>query len=287
MKEFVFIVDKELNNIKAKDFLLYKKLSNEIIAKIKFGGVFVNGKVLTNINERVKAFDEIQIKLPKDEVNPFIEKVNGNLQVLYEDEYFLAVFKESGVLTHSSKSNQATSLEQLVLGYINAPFTFRAINRLDKDTSGIVLIALDMVSACFLNQQMKERLIKKSYYAVVKGEVKENHFFIEKPIKRQDENSMKRVCDDSGQYAKTECKIIKKLADGNTLLEVTLHTGRTHQIRVHLASIGYPLYADQLYGEKVDGKKYFLCAKKIEFTHPFSNEKIEISVEDKIIQKLK
>ena len=142
-----------------------------------------------------------------------------------------------------------------------------------------------MISASFLNKQMKDGLIKKSYYAIVSGNILESHFFIEKPIKRLCPQGMKRVCDESGQYAKTECKVIKNFVD-KTLLEVFLHTGRTHQIRVHLSSIGYPLFADELYGQKEKGESYFLCAKKLCFFHPFKNEQIELSVEDKILKEL-
>ena len=131
-----------------------------------------------------------------------------------------------------------------------------------------------MITASFLGEQMKRGEIKKTYTAIVVGKPNEKHFFIEKPIKRQNENSMKRVCADDGQFAKTECQVVCELDDGLTVLDLKLHTGRTHQIRVHLSSIGLPLYADALYGQKVDGKTYTLHAKSLEFIHPFTKEKI-------------
>ena len=285
MKEYSFIVPEKLNNIKAIDFLSLSGISSEIIQKVKFGGVIVNQKTLTNINDRLFENDIVKIVLPPDTINPYIKKIKGDLEILYEDEYFLAVFKEKGVLTHSSKNNKLSSLEELVLGYLDCPYSFRPINRLDRDTSGIVLIAKDMLTASFLNKQMKDGLIKKSYYTIINGCPKENHFFIEKPIKRLSPQGMKRGISEDGQYAKTECKVIKTFKD-KTLLEVFLHTGRTHQIRVHLSSIGYPLYADELYGEKIENEKYFLCAKKLCFLHPFLNKQIEISIEDKILKTL-
>ena len=278
MKKFTFIVDEKLNNCKCIDFLRSIKISAEIITKVKFGGVFVNEKPLTNINYRVKKDEQVKIVLPPDTPNPYITPKKEKLEIIFEDDYMLAVKKQKGVLTHSSKGNGALSLEEIVCGYfLPKSFTFRAINRLDRDTSGIVLIAKDMLTASFLGEQMKNGDIKKTYSALVLGKPKEENFVIEKPIKRISENSMKRAVADDGQYAKTECFVVGETKDGFTRIDAKLHTGRTHQIRVHLSSIGLPLYADALYGEKVDGKTYTLHAKSLEFTHPFTKEKIKLT----------
>ena len=280
MREFVFKVDKKFNNYKCIDFLRSIGISTEIITKVKFGGVFVDGKKLSNINDRVNLGEKVKVALPQDTPNPYITPKKEKLEIIFEDDYMLAVKKEKGILTHSSKGNSALSLEEIVCGYfLPNPFTFRPINRLDRDTSGIVLIAKDMLTASFLSEQMKRGEIKKTYSALVVGKPKENHFFIEKPIKRISENSMKRVCDKDGQYAKTECFVVGETKDGFTQIDAKLHTGRTHQIRVHLSSIGLPLYADALYGEKVEGKTYTLHAKSLEFIHPFTKEKIKLVCE--------
>ena len=280
MKEFVFIVEQKFNNYKCIDFLSAIGLSSQIINKVKFGGVFVCEKQLSNINERVKTGEQVKIVLPNDRPNPYITPSKEKLDIIFEDEYMIAVNKQKGVLTHSSKGNGAPSLEEMLCGYfLSNPFTFRAINRLDRDTSGIVLIAKDMITASFLGEQMKRGEIKKTYSAIVIGKPKEKHFFIEKPIKRISENSMKRVCADDGQFAKTECVVVGEIKDGFTQIDAKLHTGRTHQIRVHLSSIGLPLYADALYGEKVDGKTYTSHAKSLEFIHPFTKEQIKLTCE--------
>lgn len=280
MKEFTFIVDEKFNNYKCIDFLKSINISTEIIGKVKFGGVFVDDKKLSNINDRVKFGEKVKIVLPKDSPNPYITPRKEKLEIIFEDDYMLAVKKEKGVLTHSSKGNGALSLEEIVCGYyLPTPFTFRPINRLDRDTSGIVLIAKDMLTASFLSEQMKRGEIKKTYSALVLGKPKEKHFVIEKPIKRISENSMKRVVANDGQYAKTECFVVGETENGFTIVDVKLHTGRTHQIRVHLSSIGFPLYADALYGEKVDGKTYTLQAKSLEFIHPFTKEQIKLTCE--------
>jgi 23S rRNA pseudouridine1911/1915/1917 synthase len=277
MKEFLFKVTEKFNDYKVIDFLKSQGVSREIILKVKFGGIKLNQTIISNSNQKVKRGDMVTIILPPDKINQYVTPIKEKLCVLYEDEYLLAVKKEKGVLTHSSKHNSVKSLEQIVLGYLDEKICFRPINRLDRDTSGIVIVAKDMFTASLLSNEMKKGLFKKTYSAVVVGSPTEEHFFIEKPIKRQDGVSMKRVCDEGGDYAKTECIFISE-KDGLSTLDIILHTGRTHQIRVHLASIGLPLYADSLYGKKIDGKTYELCAKTLEFTHPFTKERIKLSI---------
>lgn len=281
MKEFNFSVGENFNSIKTVDYLKRLGFSKEVIQKIKFGGVFVNGEQITNINCPLNPLDKIKILLPPDQFNPYIQPKKENLDIIYEDEYMLAVVKKKGMLTHSSRRNSALSLDQLVTGYFApSPFTFRAINRLDRDTSGIILIAKDMITASFLGEKMKRGEIKKTYSAIVCGMPKTKHFFIEEPIKRISPDSMKRQCSPDGKYAKSECRFIKQIQGDLSIVEVTLHTGRTHQIRVHLSHIGLPLYADSLYGEKVEGKTYQLCAKRLEFTHPFTKKHIVLEIKN-------
>ncbi|MBO5851164.1 MAG: RluA family pseudouridine synthase [Clostridia bacterium] len=277
MKTFTFKVEKQFNNYTILNFLKEIGVSNEIIKKVKFNGLFLNETKIKNINDLVKEGDVIKVVF-NDVLNPFIKAQNGNLQVVYEDEYLLVVNKESGVLTHSSRHNESLSLEGLVYNYNKSePYAFRAVNRLDKDTRGLVLIAKDELTASLLNEQIKQGKIEKRYIAKVKNEPKQNHFIIEKSIKRQSENSVKRVVDGGGQYAKTECFYLGKDENGLHNLEVLLHTGRTHQIRVHLQSENLALYADALYGEKVAEKTYYLNAYKLTFTHPFLNKKLTLT----------
>ena len=281
MREHLFIVEQKFNNYKCKDFLKGIGVSKEILLKIKVGGIFINEALVTNVNQLVNSGDKVKIILPIDQPNAYAKPIKGDLQVLYEDDYILAVFKPSGMPTHNSKGNVLNSLDQLVCGYF-APqeFTFRAVNRLDRDTCGIVLVAKDMLSCSLLGEMVKRGEVKKTYTALVKGVPKLEHFIIEKPIKRQSDSSMKRVCAVDGKYAKTECQLIKQLENGLSLLSIILHTGRTHQIRVHLSDYGFPLFADALYGEAVKDKTYWLCASKLEFIHPITKEQIIIQVND-------
>ena len=284
MQELEFLVSSKFNNVKAVDFLKQQGVSDEIIKKVKFGRVFVNGQVLNNVNNRLCLGDLVKVCLPLDKSNPFVKPLKGDLQVVYEDNYLLAVIKPKGMLTHCSRSNQTIALDQLVCGYFDPqPFTFRAVNRLDRDTSGLVLIAKDAFTASLLGEQMKQGKVIKTYSALVNGVPEQERFIIEKPIKRQNSNSMKRVCASDGKYAKSECVLIKRLEDGNSVIEVKLITGRTHQIRVHLSSVGLPLFADSLYGEGVEGETYSLCAKKLQFFHPITTEEMTIELKSDLI----
>ena len=280
MKEFVFVVDQQFDNVKPLIFLSRKGVSDEIIKKVKFGGIFVNGTVLKDANEMLFCGDKVKIVLPPDKPNPYIVPINAPLDVIYEDQYIIAVNKPKGMLTHSSKHNQTASLEQVVCGYFSPqPFTFRGVNRLDKDTSGIVLIAKDAYTASLLGEQIKKGGIQKTYSALVVGKPPSEHFIIETPIKRLSPNSMKRTCAQDGKPAKSECSLVQSLNDGKSIIDVRLHTGRTHQIRVHLSSVGLPLFADSLYGEKIEGQTYSLHAKELKFTHPITKKEIVITAE--------
>ncbi|MBR2385059.1 MAG: RluA family pseudouridine synthase, partial [Clostridia bacterium] len=277
MKEFIFVVDRQFNNIKPLTFLSEMGVSDEIIKKVKFGSVFINGEVLKNANDSLSVGDKVKFILPPDKPNPYVLPIKAPLDVIYEDQYLIAVNKPKGILTHSSRHNQTASLEQVVCGYfLPLPFTFRPVNRLDKDTSGIVLIAKDAYTASLLSEQIAKGEMQKTYSALVVGELPSEHFIIEKPIKRLSPSSIKRTCADDGTYAKSECTLIKKLNDGKSLIDVRLHTGRTHQIRVHLSSVGLPLFADSLYGEKVEGQTYTLHAKELKFIHPITKKEMVI-----------
>lgn len=280
MKEFIFVVDQQFKSVKPLIFLKEKGVSDEIIKKVKFGGVFINGEVLKDANESLSFGDQVKIVLPSDKPNPYVTPIKAPLDVIYEDQYLLAVNKPKGALTHSSRHNQTVALEQVVCGYfLPRPFTFRAVNRLDKDTSGIVLIAKDAYTASLLSEQIKKGEIQKTYSALVVGVPRKEHFFIEQPIKRLSPNSIKRTCAPDGKYAKSECTLVKGLNDNKSIIDVRLYTGRTHQIRVHLASVGLPLFADSLYGEKIEGQTYTLHAKELKFIHPITKKEVVIRAE--------
>lgn len=274
MKEISKSVTCEFDGMRISDYL--KKgllLSVTLIKRVKFGGVFINGN---NVHMRaiVHTGDTVTVKLP-EKTSENIKPVNIPIDVIYEDDYLIAVNKPSGMPTHPSRGNSLTTLAEGIMAYF-APqqFVFRSINRLDRDTSGIVIIAKDPISADRLSKEMKSGGYVKKYSALISGVPSPSHAIIDAPIDRECDGNIKRIVTGSGKRAITEYRVEKILKNGDSLCEITLHTGRTHQIRVHMAHIGHPLRYDFLYGEREDGKIYKLHAKSIEFTHPFTNERL-------------
>ena len=248
-------------------------LSSTFLSKVKLGGVFLNGE---NVHMRatVQNGDRIEIFFPK-ESSEGIPPIDLPLEILYEDEHMLAVCKPKNMPTHPSKGNSLPTLANAVMHYFGEDFVFRAITRLDRDTSGIVLIAKTQYAAARLSADMKAGRFAKIYTAVVQGIPEEKNGRIDAPIRREAEGQMRRIVAEDGKRAVTEYETLCIRQDKNAVLSLRLLTGRTHQIRVHTAHIGHPLLGDFLYGEKnEDG--YFLHCTKMEIPHPITGKMITI-----------
>ena len=255
-----------------KSFLYSNGLSVTLVKKAKYGGILLNGKTVT-VRAEVKPGDKVEVYIPKS-VSEGIPPMDIPLTVIYEDEDILAVDKPMNMPTHPSKGNNLPTLANAVMGYYGGDFVFRAVNRLDRDTSGIVIIAKNQISASTLSASMKKGLWRKKYHAVVEGVPKQKTGRIDAPIERMEEGNIKRVVRADGKTAITEYTVIEDHGD-SSLCEITLLTGRTHQIRVHMAHIGHPLVSDFLYGTKSE-KEYFLRCKEITFPHPKSGKTIVV-----------
>ena len=203
------------------------------------------------------------------------------LDIIYEDGDIIALNKPAGMPTHPSHGHYYDTLANGLAFYFakkSIPFVFRAVNRLDRDTSGIVLVAKNRASAYRISSEMSRGEIKKTYIAAAVGAVYQSGTVIAN-IKRRYESIIERtVCpENEGQYAETQYAPL--YTDGKvTLLEVRPVTGRTHQIRVHMAYIGHPLCGDTLYGEESEliGRQALHCSR-LEFTHPTTGERITLS----------
>lgn len=236
-------------------------------------GIFRGDSVIKS-HEIVHSGDVITLRLPreKNEISP----VQGSLDILYEDEYLLIVNKPDDMPVHPTKIHQRDTLANIVSFYQHSrgeSYTFRALNRLDKDTSGCVMIAKDRLTYSLVKDS-----IKKVYVAVCEGVITDAGM-IDSPIGPEPGSKIKRCIRADGQSAITYYKPIRN--DGrHTLLEIWLETGRTHQIRCHMSGIGHPLAGDDLYGGSLnDIPRQALHCQKLSFIHPHTKKPICISTD--------
>lgn len=277
MERYTEIVRDVVGEMKIRDYLKRRiGLSTALIAKVKYDNVLLNGEIVY-MRATVKNGDRIDIDLP-DEDSENIEPMDIPLDIVYEDEHVIAINKPRNMPVHPSRGNHLPTVANAVRSYVGHPFVFRAINRLDRDTSGIVLIAKDRLSGAKLYQAMKDRKFGKTYLALVDGVPSEKHGFINAPIAREAEGEMKRVVREDGKEALTEYEVVETYENNTSKIKVTLHTGRTHQIRVHMAHIGHPLVNDFLYGTRGDDTNHLHC-NTLSFPHPFRGEIITVTAD--------
>lgn len=250
-------------------------LSVTFIKKVKMGGISLKGERVT-VRATVNEGDLLTLALP-EERSEGIRPINIPLTVLYEDEHILAVDKPRGMPTHPSKGNSLPTLAEAVMGMYGGNFVFRAVSRLDRDTSGIVVIAKDQITAGALAEQMKRGEFDKRYTCITEGVPSPTVGRIDAPIRRESEDSIRRVVAEDGKNAVTEYEVIK-VVGSRALCRIRLLTGRTHQIRVHMAHIGCPLHGDFLYG-RVTEEGYFLRCDSVSFSNPHSGKKLTIKVD--------
>lgn len=273
MKKITATVPKRLHGMRILDFLKSEMhLSVTLIKKAKYGGVFVNG-INVHMRHILSEGDSVDVILPTGQSD--IKPLPMPLDIVYEDEYMLAVSKPTNMPTHPSRGNHLPTLAEGITAYLNdESFVFRAVNRLDRGTGGIVLIAKDAVTAARLSQIMKSGGFVKRYIALVSGIITPPTGIIDAPIEREHPDTIKRIVRPDGKRAVTEYKTLRTTDDGNSICEITLHTGRTHQIRVHTSYIGHPLVNDNIYGE--GNGDFKLHAYYLSFRHPYTNEMIEL-----------
>ena len=263
---------------------------------IKLGSVKVNGQIKKS-SYLLKEWDKIEFEAPPEE-DLIIKPQNISLIVVYEDENMLVVNKPSGMLTHpTAQERENTLVNALLYKYgedlsdINGEFRRGILHRLDRNTSGLLMIAKNNKAHEYLAKQIKNHTITKKYRAIVKGIIDEDEFEINAPIARNPNQPHKMTVKDDGKPSKTLVKVLERFKDA-TYIELTLITGRTHQIRVHMKSINHPVYNDTLYGAgqgKVKTDEQVLQSYFLRFTKPFGGEIIELQIEpdDKIKKVLK
>ena len=209
----------------------------------------------------------------------------GQFEIVYEDEDILLVNKPSDMTIHPIRTNLEDTLANAIACYYKEQgddgIVFRAMNRLDRYTSGLVLIAKNIVSAGYLEEDVLKRRMEKRYLGIVKGKMEKDEELIDAPIYRPDPVDIHRVVDfEKGQKALTYYRVLGYREDKDiSLVEFQLMSGRTHQIRVHMSWLGHPLIGDSFYDPKTEGMaRQALHAYKLEFTHPLNKEKMVFEI---------
>lgn len=236
-----------------------------------------------HINHILKEGDVLTVLIHEDAASETIVPVKLPLSIVYEDEDILIIDKAAKMPIHPSLNNYENTLGNAVAYYYNERnenFVFRCINRLDRDTTGLTLIAKHFVAAGILYNQMVNRQIKRKYLAIVEGAGFDEEGTIDLPIGRVEGSSIERFVDlVNGERAITHYRVIKRFAD-RALVELKLDTGRTHQIRVHMKHIGHPLVGDFLYNpDNTLMDRQALHSHELSFYHPMSGEKMNFVAE--------
>ncbi len=261
---------------------------------IKSGNVKINDSI-KKPSYILKENDKIDFEIPEEEKLE-IKPQDIPIEIVYEDKNMLVVNKPSGMLTHPTTIERENTLVNALLykfnnnlSDINGEFRRGILHRLDRNTSGLLMIAKNNKAHEFLAEQIKNHTITKKYRAVVKGVIKEDEFEINSPIGRNPNQPHKMMTRDDGKPSRTIVKVLERFKE-YTYVELTLITGRTHQIRVHMKSINHPVYNDTLYGAgqgKVKTDEQVLQSYYLRFTKPFGNEIIELQIEpDEKINKV-
>lgn len=281
-----FIVTDEQANLRLDKVVAneYKELSRTNIQKlIEENRVLVNNKS-QKASYKVSINDNIQIQeIHAKEID--LKPQNIPLDIIYEDDDIIVVNKQKGLVVHPANGNLDGTLVNAIMAIckdslsgIGGEIRPGIVHRLDKDTSGLIIIAKNDKAHIHLSEQIKNREIKKVYIALVRGVIKENEATINMPIGRSTKDRKKMAVTKNGKNAITHFKVIKKY-DKYTLVEVNIETGRTHQIRVHMSEIGYPIIGDIVYS---NGKNPFgvegqmLHASKLTFKHPITNKELNL-----------
>lgn len=254
------------------------KLSKRLILKLK-----TNQKIFLNstpeyVTKQVKPNDLIEVIIEFEEKSENIIATQMDLDIIYEDEAYLVINKPAKIETHPTCANYTNTLSNGVKFYFNSiglKRKIRPINRLDKDTSGLIIFAKNEYIQESLIQQMKYQMFQKEYIAVLEGIVKPSHGVINAPIRRKEESIIERCVAKDGDIAITEYQVIKT-NNNLSIIKFVLKTGRTHQIRVHSKYIGHPIVGDFLYGKRSNMiQRQALHSYKTKFFHPITKQIVQ------------
>lgn len=300
MKEI--IVDNNNDNKRLDAYIAeIEGLSRTTIKKLlEEGKIFVNNKK-EKASYKPEKGDKINIEMPEIHEQSKLKAQDIPIPVIYEDNDIIVVNKPKGMVVHPANGNPDGTLANAILAMckdslsgIGGEIRPGIVHRLDKDTSGLLIVAKNDIAHINMSKQIQDRKVTKKYIALVRGSVPENEATIDLPIARSTKDRKKMAVDKKGKNAITHFKVIKRY-DKYTLLELKIDTGRTHQIRVHMSYIGHSVVGDTVYS---NGKNEFeiegqmLHAKYLKFDHPITGKKLELEAPipeyfKQILQKLK
>ena len=284
-----YIIEKELEGIRLDKAIPMKngKISRSMVQKmLDNGNILVNGIVpKPSYKLLVDDIVEITYEEPKE---TSLKPENIPLDIVYQDDDFLIVNKQKGLVVHPGNGNPNGTLVNAIMAVckdslsgIGGEIRPGIVHRIDKDTSGLLIIAKNDFAHIHISEQIKNHEVKKTYIALVRGVIRENNATIDMPIARSKNDRIKMAVSKDGKNAITHFKVLKRY-NGYTLIELNIETGRTHQIRVHMSQIGYPLVGDIVYS---NGKNPFgvegqmLHSSKIEFVHPRTKKTVEFEAD--------
>lgn len=278
---FTYSIPKAFEGCTLLSFLKEQHYSSSIIAHLKRteNGILLNG-TWSRVRDLLHEGDSLTLYLIEEESSEKIVPTPLPLDILYEDEDLLIVNKPANTPIHPSQGNFDNTLANALAFYFlqkGIPFVYRCINRLDRDTTGLLIIAKHMYSASLLSDMVQRREIHREYLALASGLVPDSGC-IQAPIARVDGSTIEREVNfEHGEYACTHYKRLA-YANGFSLVSLKLETGRTHQIRVHMKHLGHPLPGDFLYNPDYTViKRQALHSHRLQFTHPITHKKMEFT----------
>lgn len=272
-----YIIDEDSAGLRVEQFLRRKRYSGQNLSEIKRmpKSILVNG-VHYYMRQELSTGDHLQVRICETQNSEKIPPTKLALDIIYEDEDLLVLNKPAGMPIHPSLNNYTNSIANALAYYFQSqgkPFIFRCCNRLDRDTSGLTIVSKHLVSGSILSDMTKYRKVHREYLAIVRGSVTPSKGTIQAPLGRKDGTIIERTVDwEHGEDAVTHYKVVKE-ANGHSLVSLRLETGRTHQIRIHMKYLGYPLIGDYLYNPDMEYMtRQALHSHHMEFTHPITGE---------------
>lgn len=272
-----YIIDENSAGLRVEQFLRRKRYSGQNLSEIKRmpKSILVNG-VHYYMRQELSKGDHLQVRICETKNSEKIPPTKLPLDIIYEDEDLLVLNKPAGMPIHPSLNNYTNSMANALAYYFQSqgkPFIFRCCNRLDRDTSGLTIVSKHLVSGSILSDMTKYREVHREYLAIARGSVTPSEGTIQAPLGRKEGTIIERTVDwEHGEDAVTHYKVVKE-ANGHSLVSLRLETGRTHQIRIHMKYLGYPLIGDYLYNPDMEYMtRQALHSHHMEFTHPITGE---------------